>query len=60
MNCSIDEQPIEGALVVAFGANTKQKFSASFVTREQIESNYLAMEYVKKAMECIGVQADEY
>lgn len=60
MNCSIDEQPIEGALVVAFGADTKQGFSVGYVSREQIESNYLAMEHIKKAMECVGVYVDEY
>ena len=60
MNCSIDEQPIEGALVVAFGASTKQGFSVGYVSREQIESNYLAMEHIKKAMECVGVYIDEY
>jgi predicted RecB family nuclease len=60
MNCSIDEQPIEGALVVAFGASTKQGFSVGYVSREQIESNYLAMEHIKKAMECVGVYVDEY
>jgi hypothetical protein len=60
MNCSIDEQPIEGALIVAFGADTKQGFSVGYVSREQIESNYKAMEHIKKAMECVGVYVDEY
>ena len=60
MNCAIDEQPIEGALVVAFGADTKQGFSVGFVSREQIESNYQAMEHIKKAMECVNVYVDEY
>jgi hypothetical protein len=60
MNCSIDEQPIEGALVVAFGADTKQGFSVGYVNREQIESNYEAMGHIKKAMECVGVYVDEY
>ena len=60
MNCSIDEQPIEGALIVAFGADTKQGYSVGYVDREQIESNYLAMEHIKKAMECVGVYIDEY
>ena len=60
MNCSIDEQPIEGALIVAFGADTKQGYSIGYVDREQIESNYLAMEHIKKAMECVGVYVDEY
>lgn len=60
MNASLDEQPIEVAMVVAFGALTKQGFSVAVVEREQIESNYLAMEYLSKAMECVGVKADEY
>ncbi len=60
MNASLDEQPIEVAMVVAFGASTKQRFSVAVVEREQIESNYLAMEYLSKAMECVGVKADEY
>jgi len=60
MNSSIDEQPIEGALIVAFGADTKQGFSVGYVSREQIESNYLAMEHIKKAMDAVGVYIDEY
>jgi len=60
MNASLDEQPIEVAMVVAFGASTKQGFSVAVVERDQIESNYLAMEYLSKAMECVGVKADEY
>tara|TARA_A100000171_G_scaffold9652_1_gene7167 strand:- start:1563 stop:2516 length:954 start_codon:yes stop_codon:yes gene_type:complete len=60
MNCLIDEQPIEGALIVAFGADTKQGFSVGYVSREQIESNYLAMEYVRKALDAVGVETDEF
>lgn len=60
MNASLDEQPIEVAMIVAFGANNKQGFSVSVVEREQIESNYLAMEYVSKALECVGIVPDAY
>ena len=60
MNASLDEQPIEVAMIVAFGADNKQGFSVSVVEREQIKSNYLAMEHVKKAMDAVGVYVDEY
>ncbi len=59
-NCFIDEQPIECAMVVAFGADTLQGYSIGYVDQEQIESNYLAMTHIRKAMECVGIIADEY
>tara|TARA_R100000278_G_scaffold109176_1_gene86111 strand:+ start:1211 stop:2194 length:984 start_codon:yes stop_codon:yes gene_type:complete len=54
MNNDIDGEPIEGVLVVAFGSQTKQKFSASYIDREQIESNYQALTHIRKALDCVG------
>jgi hypothetical protein len=50
------EKPV-GAVVVAFGAENKQGFSASKVTREQIETNYKAMRHLRA---CVDLCAPEY
>tara|TARA_X000001382_G_scaffold80607_1_gene56749 strand:+ start:1663 stop:2613 length:951 start_codon:yes stop_codon:yes gene_type:complete len=49
------EKP-EIALIVAFGADNKQRFSASAVSADQIGNNYKAMLHVKRAMELVGVR----
>ena len=60
MNSLLYEEPIEVAMVVAFGADNKQGFSVAIVEREQIESNYEAMVHLSKALECVGILPDEY
>jgi len=50
----------EGALIVAFGAENVQRYSASFISGEQIESNYMGMRHVKAAMDACGVWVQEY
>jgi hypothetical protein len=60
MNSKVDDQDIEGAMVVAFGADNKQGFATKWVTREQIESNYQGCLHIKKAMECVGCYISNY
>ena len=60
MNSKVDEQDVEGAMVVAFGADNKQGFATKWVTREQIESNYQGCLHIKKAMECVGCYISNY
>jgi len=60
MNSKVDEQDVEGAMVVAFGSDTKQGFATKWVTREQIESNYQGCLHIKKAMECVGCYISNY
>jgi len=60
MNSLLYDEPIEVAMVVAFGADNKQGFSVAVVEREQIESNYEAMVHLSKALECVGILPDEY
>ena len=60
MNSQVDDENIEGAMVVAFGGDTKQGFSTKWISREQIESNYMACKHIKSAMECVGVYINEY
>jgi len=43
------------AMVVAFGAETKQKFSASVINAESIKSYYTGMCHVRAAMDAVGV-----
>ena len=60
MNSKIDGENPMGAMVVAFGADNKQGYSVKFLSREDIESNYLASKHIKKAMDCVGVYIKEY
>ena len=60
MNSKVDDQDIEGAMVVAFGTDNKQGFATKWVTREQIESNYQGCLHIKKAMECVGCYISNY
>lgn len=46
----------EIALIVAFGADNKQGFSASAVLADQINNNYQAMRHVRQAMKLVGVR----
>lgn len=55
-NVEWDGEKPEIALIVAFGADNKQKFSASAVSADQIGNNYKAMLHVKRAMELVGVR----
>lgn len=50
----------DAGLVVAFGAENKQRYSAGCVTLDKIESNYMAMRHVKAAMDAVGVWVKEY
>ena len=54
-NATWDNLSPTHALVVAFGAENKQRFSASCIDKEQIESMYVGMKHIKAAMDCIGV-----
>ena len=60
MNSMIDNENPTGAMVVAFGSNNQQGYSVKFLSREDIESNYLACKHIKKAMDCVGVYIKEY
>lgn len=60
MNSKVDNQDVEGAMVVAFGSDNKQGFTTKWLTRESIESNYLACKYIKKAMECVNCYISNY
>lgn len=60
VNSKVGDDDIQGAMVVAFGADNKQGFATKWVTREQIESNYQAAIHIKKAMECVGCYIKEY
>jgi hypothetical protein len=55
-NVEWDGEKPEIALIVAFGADNKQGFSASAVSADQIANNYKAMLHVKRAMELTGVR----
>ena len=55
-NVEWDGEKPELALIVAFGADNKQRFSASAVSADQIANNYQAMRHVKKAMTLTGVR----
>jgi len=49
-----NQQPTFG-LCVAFGADNKQGFSAAGVDHEKLESMYVGLTFVKKAMDAMGV-----
>ena len=55
----VDNQDVEGALVVAFGSDNKQGYATKWISREQIESNYEACRHIKKSMDCVGVYIPE-
>ena len=55
-NVEWDGEKPELALIVAFGADNKQRFSASAVSADQIANNYQAMRHIKKAMALTGVR----
>lgn len=59
-NAQWDGAQVDQAMVVAFGAETKQKFSASVVKRSQIESNYQGMVYLRKCMDACGCYITKY
>ena len=55
-NVEWDGEKPELAPIVAFGADNKQRFSASAVSADQIANNYQAMRHIKKAMALTGVR----
>lgn len=59
-NCYCDGVTAEQALVVAFGANTKQRFSVGSVNREQIENNYEAMRLLRRMIDLTGVPTHNF
>ena len=59
-NSYVEDQEIEGAMVVAFGSDNKQGYSTKWLSKEQLESNYQAAEYIRKAMDSMGVYINEY
>ena len=56
--CNINPAP-EVAMIVAFGADNKQGYSVSVLEAEQIKQNYIGCQYIRKAMDTIGVWIDE-
>jgi len=58
-NVVVDGVNPEIAMVVAFGAENRQKFSASVVRYDQVIENYLACRHIRKAMDVFGVRLDE-
>ena len=56
--CNINPAP-EVAVIVAFGADNKQGYSVSVLEAEQIKQNYIGCQYIRKAMDTIGVWIDE-
>ena len=54
MNCQFDGDLAEGAMVVCFGAENKQGFSTSCMTREQIETTYEAMRWLRKVVDAVA------
>lgn len=54
-NKSFDGNPVEQAMVVCFGAETKQGFSATTYKRSKIESAYQAMAKLKEVMDLAGI-----
>lgn len=50
----------DGAMVVAFGAENKQRFSASYIDKETIESMYMGMRHLRAAMDSVGVWINSY
>ena len=48
------------AMVVAFGAETKQGFSASVIDSEKIGSYYMGMRHLRACMDAVGVYIKEY
>lgn len=57
-NVKVPAEP-EVAMVVAWGADTKQGFSASVLERNEIENKYLACRYIRKVMDLMHVWVDE-
>ena len=55
---NINPQP-EIAIIVAFGGDNKQGYSASVLEWEEIRQNYIGCQYIRKAMDTIGVWIDE-
>ena len=56
--CNINPRP-EIAIIVAFGSDNKQGYSASVLEQEEIKQNYIGCQYIRKAMDVIGVWIDE-
>jgi len=57
-NIKVPAEP-EVAMVVAWGSDNKQGFSASVLERNEIENKYLACKYIRKVMDLMDVWVDE-
>jgi hypothetical protein len=60
MNTKIDDDEVEGAMIVAFGSDNKQGFATKWLDPDQIKSYYQGCIYIKKAMECCNAIVKEY
>ena len=60
MNSKVDNQDVEGAMIVAFGSDNKQGFATKWLEPDQIKSYYQGCIYIKKAMECCNAIVKEY
>tara|TARA_X000001382_G_scaffold5176_1_gene4449 strand:+ start:1153 stop:2085 length:933 start_codon:yes stop_codon:yes gene_type:complete len=56
--CNINPMP-EIAIICAFGGDNKQGYSVSILEHEEIKQNYIGCQYIRKAMDTIGVWIDE-
>ena len=61
-NKSFDGQQTEQAMIVAFGAENKQRFSASIVSRDKIETTYSGMKMLRQLIDSCGsyIPEDKY
>jgi len=58
-NKSFEDQPVEQAIVVCFGAENAQGFTTATYKRDKIEATYQAMILLRKVMEGCGVWVHE-
>lgn len=58
-NVEFDGESPDMAMVVAFGAENKQRFSVAGITKEQIKSNYIGMLNVRAGMDSMGIWIPE-
>ncbi len=53
-NSQFDGKECEGAMVVCFGAENKQGFATSSMTKEQIDTTYEAMRWLRKVVDAVA------
>jgi hypothetical protein len=53
-NTQFDGKECEGAMVVCFGSDNKQGFATASMTKDQIETTYEAMKWLRKVVDAVA------